>query len=127
MGMQPGLSGSPFTHQGIGSFSAFPQIYTQPFPQILQALQYLPQQLQQLQQVQWIQHQQVQQLLQTVPTQLQQLQQIIQFIAQQLPSLQNQQFGGQSPWTLPQTLGSGYGVPFQPSAYGGLGQQGQVM
>jgi hypothetical protein len=129
MGMQPGLMGSPYSGQGIGSLSTFgQQQYGHPLQQVLQSLQFLPYQLQQLQQVQLIQHQQVQQLLQVIPAQLQQLQQTIQLIAQQIPSLQQSQWSGQSPWAqLPQTAGGGYGMPFQPSSFGAFGQPGQVM
>lgn len=125
--MQPGLSPYPFAGQGIGQgiggFSMQPFGGQQPLNQLLQTLQFLPHQLQQLQQIQLLQHQQVQQLLQIVPAQLQQLHQVIQFIAQQIPSLQSQQFG-QSPWASLQA--GGYNVPFQ--SFGTqFAQPGQVM
>jgi hypothetical protein len=126
MAMQPGLFGSPYGTQGIGTVPSSGQLYGQPLQQILQSLQFVPYQLQQLHQIELMQHQQVQQLLQVIPSQLQQLQQTIQLIAQQIPGLQQSQWLGQSPWAgLSQT--AGYGVPFQPSSFGAFGQPGQVM
>jgi len=126
--MQPGLAGFPYSTQSIGGYPPSTQQFANPLQHIVQSLQSLPYQLQQLQQLQLLQHQQVQQLLQIVPAQLQQIQQTIHLIAQQTPSLQNQQAFGQSGWSpLSQTAGAGYGVPFQPQTFGSFGPSGQVM
>ena len=123
--MHLGVSGLPFSGQGISSFST-PQIYAQPLQQIAQSLQNVPYQLQQLQQVQYLQHQQIQQLLQAVPVQLQQIQQALQVLAQQIVSLHQQSFG-QSPWASLSQTGTGYGIPLQSTGFGAQFGQGLVM